>query len=78
MTYKIEEDVPSPPQHDKYPWPDMTPGDSVFIPADDEKKKKSVGVCAGIFGRRRGWMVITRSRVEDGISGVRVWFLEGR
>lgn len=77
---KVEKDVPLPPSDigkKKYPWQKMNIGDSFFIAvADGDEITRVRGLLNGglQFRRRRyGERHATRSVVENGIRGVRVW-----
>lgn len=56
-----------------YPFGDMEPGDSFFVPPGEnaERTKNNVRCAAKAFGRRKGWKFTVR---KDG-EGVRVWRL---
>lgn len=73
--FKIDTDHPLPDtrkkrKHGKYPFADMVPGDSFFVPGT---AAKNVGASASGWGYRRGQKFTTRTVTEDGVPGVRVW-----
>lgn len=73
MTFKIEKDVPPPPTPTGeliYPFAEMEVGDSFFAPG---KKQKAVSQSARKYGKRTGTRFSSRTTVEDGVQGVRVW-----
>jgi hypothetical protein len=75
---KIDKGVPVPPltqgRRMKYPFRQMEVGDSFFVPG----VKTSSGFSGCLHGVRKstGWTFTCRSRVEDGVQGVRVWRIE--
>ncbi len=73
----IEKDVRVPEVHSRinYPWPDMEPGDSVLIEADEGEKlyylKRKVGPSARYYGEKTGKQF--KILVDYDHKGVRVW-----
>ena len=75
--FKIEKGVPELPfQRSKYPFADMTPGDSFLIPVPEAAHRHAVQAKAGAacraWGGRNGGKYV--SRQVDG--GVRIWRIE--
>ena len=73
--YKIEKNVPIPEKRTKglsikSIALSMSDGDSVFLPADGEKKLYSLA-CA--IRRLDGFTAVQRQVVENGKHGIRVW-----
>ena len=74
--YQIDKRIPLPPRkanaHSKYPWREMKPGDSFFVPHATHK-----WFTGGISNSRRklGKHVkfAQRSVVEHGVNGIRIW-----
>jgi hypothetical protein len=86
MTYEIDKGmVPPPPQNGsgpagKYPWPQMEAGDSFFVPFDGRTRitvQSSIASTGHTWCRRHrpDLKAVTRSVTEDGVEGVRVWFV---
>lgn len=80
MEIKIDKGVPVPPQQvpgrkSKWPWKDMEPGDSFFAAGYATKAEDGAMVMNGTNGRRvaPGTKWCARTRVENGVKGVRVW-----
>lgn len=67
----IEKDKPIPPMPRKYPFPDMQPGDSFWVPLGDNAARTSHNLVAAAssHGRRKGKKFSVR---RDG-EGFRVW-----
>lgn len=75
MEFKIETGIPVPPhQNAKYPFAEMTPGSSFFIPSGDLKKISNAAV--GFARYRRDRKFTCRTVTENGVAGVRVWRIE--
>ena len=55
----------------KYPWRQMQVGDSFFIPAASDKKRKLYGIKSVMFYQHNRHPEHFEARVVDG--GVRVW-----
>ena len=78
MDIKIDKDIPMPEKggggvRKTYPFADMQPGDSVFLPL-----KKNGANAALRSARKRGeipteWQWVREDRTEDGVEGVRIW-----
>ena len=53
----------------EYPWPEMQVGQSVFIPG--------YGIARGSLGHWKkqnpGWKAVTKTVVEEGVHGTRIW-----
>ena len=74
--YKIERGVEKPPHwRQKYPWPEMSAGDSVLIPCDETKYAVNVVRKAATdwLARNRPDLQCTVHKVE---GGARVWVEE--
>lgn len=74
MTIKIDTGIPLPEPRGriaKYPWREMQPGDSFFVPgkAPSSFGGSKNGACKSIPGSK--WTC--RAVTENGIKGVRVW-----
>lgn len=72
---KIEKNVPMPPHGNhlqKYPWPEMSVGDSVFFSREEEAKPRSIVRAAHGWGGRNNAKFASRS--VDG--GFRIWRTE--
>lgn len=72
MTYQIEKNVPLPPKSqpgrkEKYPFREMEVGDSFLV--TDQKKQPSVTGA----GKKYGMTFVSRTVVEGGVKGYRVW-----
>lgn len=73
----IEKDVKIPEVHSKikYPWPEMSVGDSVLIQAEKGEKlynlKRKVGPSARYYGEKTG--KVFKTLIDHGEGGVRVW-----
>lgn len=65
----------------KYPWRDMRPGDSFFVPnaghATTRDRKPGFKIFHAGFGKRihPGSRWVTRAATVDGVTGLRVWRL---
>ena len=78
--FEIEKGVPIPGRGGKalFPWDEMKPGMSFFIPETDDNAKQRFQAAAISSGRvwckknQPDWKVVTR-RLEE---GVRVWLVE--
>ena len=71
MTLKIDKGIPPPPERrrrNKYPFRDLDPGDSFFVP---DTAAKTMGSSVSHARKRYGIRLVTRT--ENG--GVRVWRL---
>ena len=84
MTVKIDKGVPVPPAKKggsvcRWPWHDMSPGDSFFAPgyvqalAQRTVDKERILTIGGGKRTRLGTSWATRLVTEDGVRGVRVW-----
>lgn len=79
---EIEKGIPVPAPHcgrpRKYPWRDIEVGESFFIPCDKESRNRVQCSMLGMCRRSRanGKRFTTRSVVEQGKSGIRVWRIE--
>lgn len=76
MSIKIDKNVPVPSGKRgpaAYPWDDMQPGDSFFVPG---KTPKTLGG-AVVTPKNRGMKIRTRSVTENGVAGVRIWRVDG-
>lgn len=75
MTFKIEKGLPVPRSHGvgyKYPWRELQPGDSFFVP-DSDKCRQSVMQSVSSLGRALyGRGAVTARRVDGGIRFWRV------
>lgn len=72
---KIDRNVPIPEygQYRHYPWGQLQPGDSFFVPG------QTISGLGGSISRARkvfGFKLISRTVTEDGVKGVRVWRVE--
>ena len=69
---KVEKGIPIPPTSNrgKYPWLQMEVGDSFFAPG---RKTSQIGSC---YNRIVGKTFRSRTRIENGVKGVRVWRIE--
>lgn len=66
--FKIEKGIPMPVRHTKkYPLEAMEIGDSFFV---ERATSQSMG---GIFALHRPKKFSVRKRVENNVSGIRVW-----
>lgn len=80
--YKIDRgvEIPETETRSKYPYRDMRVGDSIFLPRPDTHGPRAWanGVRSTFIAhtKRYGGAFTTRSVVEDGVSGVRVWRME--
>ena len=77
---KIENKVQIPEVHSKikYPWAEMSVGDSVFIAADNDENlynlKRVIGPAARYYGDKTGKKF--KTLLDRDQNGVRVWRLE--
>ena len=82
MEYKIEKNVPMAPlstqvgRRTAWPFMDMEPGDSVFIPGRGTAPGNDAYAAARYAARKTGRKMTGRTVVENGVSGLRVWCLE--
>lgn len=60
-----------PARYAKYPFKDMKPGDSFFVPFGKKQTVYSAARAAAIRGNGKHFIV--RSVVERGVPGARVW-----
>lgn len=67
---EIDKHVPMPGKRNKYPWSELQPGDSFFVPG---REVKSFGSQVHASSVRTGHGYTTRTVVENGVRGVRVW-----
>lgn len=74
--FEVREDIP-PPCVGKMSWPfgDMRPGQTVFIP---NKNSRQVTSALRFYRIKKKWIFHTQTLVEDGVRGVRVWRLKGK
>ena len=77
MGIKLDKDVPVPlnagmPGNAKYPWREMKPGDSFFVPVGNGAQKGM-----SVNAKNAGIKVATRTVVENGVKGFRVWRIDG-
>lgn len=56
-----------------FPWADMATGDSVFLPGKTSRQGSAI---AHSVRRHFGHEMSTRSVVEEGVKGVRLWCVE--
>ena len=61
----------------KYPFDNMKPGDSFFVPVDEGQDLEARRQVIGSSARARGYRINTRCVTEDGVKGVRI-FMAGR
>ena len=83
VQFKIDKNVPLPDDMrsrvSKYPWGMMDVGDSLFLPiekGDDGKRMKNrIAQSCRNFGKKQEpqWKYTLRYRLENEVSGVRVW-----
>ena len=83
VQFKIDKDIPLPEDMrsrvSKYPWGMMDVGDSLFLPiekGDDGKRMKNrISQSCRNFGKKQEpqWKYTLRYRLENEVSGVRVW-----
>ena len=76
MTYKIDKDIPIPitkrrGRPTKYPFAKMDVGDSVFFPG--ERIKGNAYMAAINYASGRDVRFKSRTVIEDGVEGIRVW-----
>ena len=73
--YEIEKGIEAPEKRQgrepKYPWKELTIGDSFFVCAG-----RYFASSANHAQKRYGVTLVTRTRVENGVKGVRVWRIE--
>jgi hypothetical protein len=80
----IEFGIPMPPAGKpgpevKFPWAQMRPGDSFFVPGGRLNQRDSRRGTAAIVGTAAGYKIIKgsswgkRAVTENGVNGVRVW-----
>jgi hypothetical protein len=79
MEYAIDKHIPPPPPRDtparemrRYPFREMLPGDSCFIPRRDANQIGGAVACAR---RAVGGTWTSETHTENGVRGVRVWRL---
>jgi hypothetical protein len=79
----IDKNVPIPPPtppeeaNRKYPWDEMEDGDSKFFPAEDARERHRIASAAYYYASQyENIQMTTRSLVEDGVKGIRVWLEE--
>jgi len=74
--FQIDKNVPAPyaQRNRKFPWGEMQPGDSFFVPS------RTTRTMGGTLGQARkqypDWVLVARTVTEDGVKGVRVWRVE--
>ncbi len=83
VQFKIDKDIPLPndmrSRVSKYPWGMMDVGDSLFLPieeGDDGKRMKNrIAQSCRNFGKKQKpeWKYTLRYRLENEVSGVRIW-----
>ena len=78
--YKIEKGIQLPDRafgfgQRKYPFAEMEPGDSFFVPCEDDKKKRTAlrNSIMGSCRRKKGWGKFATRNVK---GGIRVWRVE--
>lgn len=78
MSYRIAKSIPIPRANlgrpkamweQKYPWRQMVPGDSFFVPGPPKSLKEG----ARQYGSRYGLIYVTRTITERGVKGTRIW-----
>lgn len=74
MEIKIDKKVAVPSGRHTYPWREMQPGDSFFVPMVGKTRGRGLYVCAR---RAAGIEITTRTVVENGVKGIRVWRIDG-
>lgn len=78
MQYQIESDIEIPPRkgggnsNRVYPWPDMSEGQSFFVPCNPQDRK-NLASSAGMAARKLGIRPVTRFLTENSETGVRFW-----
>ena len=84
-TVMIDKNIPLPDRPDGpnfYPWEDMAPGDSFFVPgAGRGKTDRRDGITrqintGGAKKRYPGTLWVQRAVTENGVNGTRVWRLK--
>lgn len=73
-TYKIDHDVPPPPDRRKYPWESMKVGDSFFVDCKPHERESRAdrAFSSGLkWARRNG--VDAKFSVRSERTGIRVW-----
>ena len=77
MPYEVDASValPPPSRQGVYPFADLALGESFFVPLNGESRLK-VQRRLSVNGSRRPGRFVTRSLVEDGVPGIRVWRAE--
>jgi hypothetical protein len=72
---KIEKGIPIPKQRrgrrSTFPFDEMQPGDSFFVPVKDAKDKARVMSKVGMYGRKTGAKLSTRTVT----GGLRIWLM---
>lgn len=74
--FQIDKNVPAPlsGRNRLYPWGELEPGDSFFVPG---RTTRNIG---GAIGQARNrypdWEIVARTVTENGVKGVRVWRVE--
>ena len=68
--YKISAKHPVPPQRQIYPFTQMQPGESIFVPFP---KAHSARVSSQQIAKRYNIRFASQTRCENGVLGFRIW-----
>lgn len=76
--YEIEKGIlPTKRERNRYPFKEMSCGESFFAAVTGVDATR-LRLAAIAYGRYHGTVFITRKRIEDGVTGIRVWMLGTR
>ena len=70
---KIDKNIPYDCSCRRYPWKDMEIGDSFFIGGENRNR---INAAIAYANKKFAMKFSSRSRVEEGASGIRVWRIE--
>lgn len=65
--FRVEKSISLPPKRAKYPFWEMSVGDSFWSP-NNVARSAAYG-----YGKAHGMAFVCRSEVKDGVTGVRIW-----
>jgi hypothetical protein len=68
--YKISSKFPIPSKRETYPFTQMQPGESIFVPFPNAH---SARVSSQQIARRYNIRFASQTRCEDGVMGMRIW-----